>query len=198
MLIRKPTFLTSCITHQPGVGDQFVNTSPLTTQVAEAPVEPGVGDQFVNTINAIRTGDQVQIETVMPTVSDASGDQLLSETPRAQLHQPMKHRRFYKSSVTKQLASEPASSCRVSVLELSPYPRAESNVQIRKRRAQKAEIITSSPFKAIVEQQETLKNAKNVKQAEITARASSKKLKQMQKVEVRKASSHTLMYQNKK
>jgi hypothetical protein len=126
-----------------------------------------------------------------PTVSDAlrEADQLLlSKTPRVPLVQLMKPRRFYHTATTK-LASEVAKSCRVSVLDLSPYPKAESNLQIRKRRAQNAEIITSSPFKAVVEQQETLKNAKSAKQAANSARASSKKLKQMQKVEVKKPSS---------
>ena len=76
LVIRKPTYLSSCITPiQSDVGDQLVSrpTLPVTTQVAEASIKSDVGDQLVGR-PTLPVTTQVAEAPIQPDV----GDQLVS------------------------------------------------------------------------------------------------------------------------
>jgi hypothetical protein len=71
-LIRKPTYLSSCITpSQSDPGDQLVSTLPVTMQVVDASIQSDLGDQLVRT-------SPVATQVAEDSIQSDLGDQLIS------------------------------------------------------------------------------------------------------------------------
>jgi hypothetical protein len=72
LVIRKPTYLSSCITpSQSDPGDQLVSTLPVTMQVVDASIQSDLGDQLVRTL-------PVATHVAEDSIQSDLGDQLIS------------------------------------------------------------------------------------------------------------------------